>query len=833
MLPSRMDSLPLDGVPPAGAARFTEWSLLLLNLLVIGATATALWLGWRSEIRNAEQDTQSTGRLLAQAIDIKFDKIAVAADALAYQLQAELQAGGIRRDSFWAAVDRARERLPEVQLLAVFDAQGRQVCGTEPTQRCRNLDVRDRPYFQAARQQTGTGYRLHGPLTSRFDEQQILVLARPLLGPDGVFAGVVAVLLPVEKLRAVLRSARRGDESLIGLRAADMTPLVRDPPLPPGAASAPLSPTLHAALARQPQGGLYRAVTLADGIDRIAYYQRLQSWPLYVLVGGAASDALAGWRAATGLAVLLLLALAVGSVLLARANRLQLAQARRAEFLYETAPCGYHSLDAQGRFIRINRTEQQWLGLSAPELLGRRSPRDFYTPASQAVFDARFPELRERGRVENVQVDMVGADGRTRHLVLSATAMVDQTGAFVGSNTVLHDITPLHQAEQQLRELAELQTLMLGNELIGMARLQDRHIVWANRGMTRLLGYSEAEFAGMPMRQLYLDDATYEQVGASSYPKLAAGEAHRIEVPMRHKDGGARWMDAGGSPLSGQGAGQVLMMLVDITDRKAAEAMRLRAVELQAQNMQLLKIAQLQDEFLANMSHELRTPLNGILGFGQLLKQPAMAADPERLQRYADQIVASGQRLLGLIQAQLDFGAAEAGKLGILRQGVDLPALLDDLSSLQQPAAAAAGVTLSAACDPELQTVVTDPLRLRQLLVLLLENALKFSHRGGEVGLRAYVLDDATWCAEVVDNGIGIDPADHARIFDKFIQLSAGSTKQFGGAGMGLPLARLLARALGGDVTVRSALGEGATFTLVLPVEVDELAPVESKDGAA
>jgi PAS domain S-box-containing protein len=743
-------------------------------------------------------------------------------DATGDWIEVELQRGGMPRAQLWPQLDRMTARVPAVQVLAVFDAQGRQVCGEAPATRCRHLNVADRPYFLAARQQQGDEVRLVGPLASRLDGLPVLMLVRPLRATDGSFQGVVSALLPLAGLQGLLRATRPGDAGAVGLRTLDLQTLVREPPLPANvAASSPVSAQLRAALAASPEAGLYRAPTGGDGVDRISAYQRVRGWPVLVLVGSAADDVLATWRAAASVAALFLLVLAGGSLGLVRAHRRREAETLRAQHLFDTAPCGYHALDPQGRFASVNSTECEWLGVEATALLGQASPRDFFTPASQQVFDRNFPTLREQGRLDNLELELRSQDGRLRHVLVSAKARFDEQGRFVGSNSVMHDVTALREAQLQIRELARSQAAMLDTDLVGIARLKNRQIVWANRGMVRLLGYPAEAFVGMPMRQLYADQATFERVGAESYPLLRSGRFHRVEVPLRQQDGQLRWMDAGGAPLTDD-ASEVLMTLADLSDRKAAEALRLRSVELQAQNAQLVETSRLHDEFLANMSHELRTPLNGILGCAQLAQLAAGRGDAPAQQRHIAQILASGQHLLGLVQAQLDFASVEAGRMSFEPQAVPLPALVDDTLAVFAPLAQAHQVWLHSEVLPGLPPVWADPARLRQVLALLVDNAVKFSRPGGHVQVRhlAEVAgdgDEPAWGLVVADEGLGIAEADHDKVFQKFTQLSAGSTKAYGGAGMGLALARQLARAMGGDVTLSSRLGEGAVFTLVLP----------------
>jgi len=790
-----------------------EFGLLGLNVIVIAITTALLFFGWRAEVEDAERTTLATARLIERTAAQIFDKIAISADSTSDVLESQINGAGIDRQQFWPLLDKTAQRIPEVQTLGIFDANGQQVCGASPESRCRHLSVSDRPYFEAARTQKGAGYSVSGPVESRIDKQPALVLSRPLHRANGDFAGVLVALVPVRGLEEILRLVRSGDASASSLRSLQMDLLVRDPPLPESRDGHAISPELRSLMSLQPAGGVFRAKTASDGVDRISAYQRVKGWPVYALAGNAVDDVLASWRGLAFESVGFLVVVAAGSIGLGWSQRRRQAAVRHAQELFESAPCGYHTLDSRGRFVSVNATELGWLGCTADAVVKKASPRDYFTPESQAIFDQNFPELATRGRLDGLELDLVDRHGNLRHVLVSGKALYDEQGQFIGSTSVMQDVTAQRDAELQVRDLAKTQALMLDTDLVGIARLRGRNVVWANRGMTRLLGYSQDEFVGMPMRQLYLDDATFEAVGSDSYSRLQAGRFHRIEVQMRHKDGTAIWMDAGGAPLT-EGAEEILMMLADLTDKKAAESMRLRAVALQAQNDQLIETGRLHDEFLANMSHEFRTPLNGILGLGQMLPSLIDAQDSARLHRFSELIMSSGAQLLSLVQAQLDYAQLEAGRLDLNPADVALPALVTGVAELYRPNAEAKEIVLSVDPESDVHNVWVDAVRLQQIISLLLDNAVKFAAPGGRVALRSFRTLSGGWCVEVKDNGLGIAPQDHERIFGKFTQLSSGVTKAFGGTGMGLPLARKLARAMGGDIVVESELGLGAVFKI-------------------
>ena len=232
--------------------------------------------------------------------------------------------------------------------------------------------------------------------------------------------------------------------------------------------------------------------------------------------------------------------------------------------------------------------------------------------------------------------------------------------------------------------------------------------------------------------------------------------------------------------------------------------------------------------FLATMSHEIRTPLNAIVGYTELLEMGLAGPLNPGQREYLERVKVSSSHLIGLIDDILDLARVEAGRMVLGWETVSAQATIGAAVALVEPQLDSAGVELRTECPAEDSLYVGDEDRVRQILVILLSNALKFTDPGGTITVscgtsttpdeEADLAEGEPWTfIRVADTGIGISPAEAETVFQPFVQVDPGNTRKQGGAGLGLAIGLDLARRMGGDLTLRSAVGEGSTFTLWLP----------------
>ena len=484
--------------------------------------------------------------------------------------------------------------------------------------------------------------------------------------------------------------------------------------------------------------------------------------------------------------------------------------------LYDGAPCGFHDLDAQGRFQRINDTELAWLGVTRAQALRRLGPLDFLSEASREVFQTHFPRVRAGERLDGLVLEIVGAQGQRRYVRLHAHPVFDAQGRFTGTRSVLHDITEVHLRTQALEKLTAEQAAALNNDLVSIVRLRGRRIVWANRAFDRIFGYAPGELIGQSTRALFESQQAFEDFGEEVYPAMRAGQPYRAQRRLQRKDGATVWADCSGAMLDPV-ADEVFWFALDMTAQRRADELRVRAAELEAQNRELRATRELHSLFLSNVSHEMRTPLNAVIGLGELVGAVAARGDAGRCAGWGEQIATSGRRLLSMIDAMLELVSLEAGRVVFRPEPVALGEIAGEVVAMLADEARAAGVAVRMDVAAPADEVWLDPLRLRQVLLSYLGNAIKFSGGRGPVDLRILDAGAGELLVEVEDRGIGIAPDDQAMVFHRFRQLSAGTTKSHGGVGIGLALVKMLVEAQGGRVGLRSSPGAGSVFSAWLP----------------
>ncbi|MDD5474231.1 MAG: HAMP domain-containing sensor histidine kinase [Candidatus Methanoperedens sp.] len=248
-----------------------------------------------------------------------------------------------------------------------------------------------------------------------------------------------------------------------------------------------------------------------------------------------------------------------------------------------------------------------------------------------------------------------------------------------------------------------------------------------------------------------------------------------------------------------------------IDERKRTEKIRL-------ENERLILANKTKADFLSMMSHELRTPLNGIMGYSQLLKQKMSGDLNEKQEHYVDKVLISGERLLNIIEDILNLTSVEAGNIELFIENISVPDMIDDTISIVKDRAAAHNIVMKKEIDARLDLIEADRLKFKQILFNLLDNAVKFSRgKGGAITITAKKEGDMARFS-VSDEGIGIKEEDMGKLFKPFEQVDSGSSRHYGGAGLGLAITKKLVELHGGSITAESRFGEGSTFTFLLPL---------------
>jgi signal transduction histidine kinase len=333
-----------------------------------------------------------------------------------------------------------------------------------------------------------------------------------------------------------------------------------------------------------------------------------------------------------------------------------------------------------------------------------------------------------------------------------------------------------------------------------------------------------------PAAERLFDRSAEDLVGTSFGFPVVVGETTEIDILQR---GGAGVVFAELRVVETEWEGEhvQLVSLRDITDRKQAEERAQQLVAERDARLEAEAASRAKSEFLAIMSHELRTPLNAVLGYSELMELGISGPLTDKMREQIGRIRMSGVHLLGLVNDILDLAKVEAGRLQVTSDPASAEGTVTAALALIQPQAAARGLELSIQPTPRPAPIYRgDDERVRQVLVNLLSNAVKFTPAGGTISLeisQSRSPDPATRLQpsrsyvsfRIADTGAGIPEDKLASIFDPFVQAEKGHSRSREGSGLGLTISRRLARLMGGDLTVRSKVGEGSTFTLWLPAD--------------
>jgi PAS domain S-box-containing protein len=421
-------------------------------------------------------------------------------------------------------------------------------------------------------------------------------------------------------------------------------------------------------------------------------------------------------------------------------------------------------------------------------------------------------------------------DGGVRWIGEKAHCSHDSQGKLTRITGALVDITDLKRTEAALDSTEKRLERAVRGTQDGLWEIDlSTHRPWFSSRFEALLGYTEGELAaeGTDFGDLiHPEDLALYTRAYSDH--LERHIPYDLEFRIRHRSGRYEWVrsraqaecDAAGTPIWLAGSLQL------VTDRKLAEQATLEAKRAaEAAN-------HAKSQFLANMSHEIRTPMNGVIGMSQILSETTLD-DTQR--EYVNIISGSAQALLSLINDVLDISKIEANRMELEEVEFNLRDVIYETVAANALQATVRGIELIVDITPEVQHLVRgDPGRLRQIIVNLTGNAIKFTHEG-HVVLKVQTTPgggaDTLLLIEVTDTGIGI-PADRIdRLFQSFSQIDSSTTRHYGGTGLGLAIVKRLAELMGGGVGVRSAPGRGSTFWVTVRVEPAEVQPVVERLG--
>jgi PAS domain S-box-containing protein len=347
------------------------------------------------------------------------------------------------------------------------------------------------------------------------------------------------------------------------------------------------------------------------------------------------------------------------------------------------------------------------------------------------------------------------------------------------------------------------------------------NIVEFNPAAERTFGHPREEAIGRSLADLLIPESMRERHRQGLARYLATGEGpvigKRIEVSALRKDGSECPVELAIVAIEYDGPPMFTGFLRDLTAQRTAEAARLRSLQIEEENKQVQEANRLKGEFLANMSHELRTPLNSIIGFAELMHKGKVGPVSDTHAEYLGDIVTSSRHLLQLVNDVLDLAKVESGKMDFRPEPVDLSKLVAEVRSILRELAGSKRIRIDTGVHPDLTMVVVDPARVKQILYNYLSNAIKFTPDVGLVTVEIKPEGAALFRIDVTDTGVGIAEEDLGKLFVEFQQLDAGLAKKYQGTGLGLALTRQLAESQGGHVGVRSMVGVGSTFSVVLP----------------
>jgi two-component system, sensor histidine kinase len=844
-----------------------------------------LWSRYQTAIAGAKQSTASYAAVLAEhtartleAVDRTMHEAEIIREDALNGRYSSLQEVN-------AALRHLKQSSPVLMAIGWSDAHGKMLATSYSVAPPRP-DISELAHFQAQRERD-VGLFVGPPFKSIANGHMIVGASRRLNTPDGSFAGVITAAIDLTYFAEIYRSIKPGANGSVILAQRDGTVVMREPPWDDAKAKILKNASLFTTMLPQSDSGAYEVVARVDGIDRIIGYKAVPALPLVVVVAYDRRDVLHAWhqhlRIFGPAVALLVIVIPFGAFFALRQTRaLERAHRELRQAAEQSERIAANVPGAIFRCVRRSDGSYVFPYVSAGISEDFGIPRDALVRDAAALFARIHPDdaARVRASLEDsaqgispwrVDFRFVGpTTDDVRWARGSARVHVDESGAAVWDGVLLN-ITGEKQAEAAAQasearaRLAELRLVEAVTTIADGFALWDgeARLVLHNDGLGRAFGVSglkigtrldEVLRGSIRAGVIEIGDADPEAVIRERMAMLG-----NLTGDFERKLAGGRWYLVRERRLADGG---FVTLYTEITEMKRKEEQLQQAeinllrkvsdleesqarVEEQGRNLVLMTedLAAARDaaeaanraksDFLAVMSHEIRTPMNGVIGLTGLLLETPLTAQQRQ---FAEAVKQCADSLLGILNDILDFSKLEAKRMALESIDFNLEDVIAGATQLLEPRARGKGLTLTAEIAPDApRSLNGDPGRLRQVLLNLTGNAIKFTDRGSVrivVTHRPLDGDKIELNIAVIDTGAGIAPEVQDRLFTRFTQADSSISRRFGGTGLGLAICKELCELMGGKIGVESAPGRGSTFWFTLRC-ARGAATVEAARGAS